>query len=55
MKNSVEQKESKDIKQIENFLVKLGFICNSVPSSQHRIYSKNGDVIMIKNNKKKDW
>jgi hypothetical protein len=55
MKNCVEQKESNDMKQIENFLVELGFICNSVPSAQHLIYSKNRDVVMIKNKKNEDW
>jgi len=52
MKNTVEQRELDDMKQIENFLVGLGFVCNSSPLAQHLIYSKNGEVVMIKNSKK---
>jgi hypothetical protein len=40
MKNNVEQRELDDMKQIENFLLKLGFIYKYSPSAQHRIYSK---------------
>jgi transcription elongation GreA/GreB family factor len=52
MRNTVEERELDDMKQIENFLVGLGSICNSSPSAQHLIYSKNGDAVMIKNNNK---
>jgi len=53
MKSTMKQKKLSDMKRIENFLVGLGFICNSSPSAQHLIYSKNGEIVMIKNNKKK--
>jgi hypothetical protein len=52
MRNTEKNKELNDKENIKNFLVKLGFICNSSPSSQHLIYSKNGEVIIIKNSKK---
>jgi len=48
----MKNKELNDIEKIKNFLVKLGFICHSSPSSQNMIYSKDGEVVMIKNNKK---
>lgn len=51
MKNIAEKKESDDRKKIENFLIELGFNCSSIPSAQHLIYSKNGDVVLIKNKK----
>jgi transcription elongation GreA/GreB family factor len=53
MKTYQEKKELNEIEKIKNFLVELGFICNSSPSAQHLIYSKNGEVVIIKNNKKK--
>jgi len=49
MKN---QKEKNDIEKIKKYLLDLGFICKSYPSAQHLIYSKNKDIIIIKNNKK---
>ena len=52
MKISREKKEMNDIEKIKNFVVGLGFICQSHPSSQNLIYSKKGDIIIIKNNKK---
>jgi len=51
MKNMNGSRELNDIEKIKDFLVGLGFMCNSSPSAQHLIYSKNGDVVMIKNNK----
>jgi len=51
MKNTAEEKEFSDIDKIKKFLVGLGFICNSLPSAQHQIYSKNGEIVMIKNKK----
>ena len=53
MKNREKSKELNDIEKIKNYLVGLGFMCNSSPSAQHLIYSKNGEVVMIKNSKKK--
>jgi len=38
-----------DIKKIENFLTELGFASNSNPTAQNIIYSKNNEVIIIKN------
>ena len=49
MKISIDKKELSDIQKIKNFLVRLGFICQSQPSSQNLIYSKKGDIIIIKN------
>ena len=51
MKNIEQSKELDDIKKIKNFLEKLEFICDSSPSSQNMIYTKNGEVVMIKNRK----
>ena len=51
MKNIGQNKELDDIKKIKNFLEKLEFICDSSPSSQNMIYTKNGEVVMIKNTK----
>jgi hypothetical protein len=53
MENTRKNKELEDIKKIKNFLLKLGFICDSSPSSQNLIYSKDGEVIMIKNRRSK--
>lgn len=52
MKDINKKKNNDDISKIINFLLKLNFKCNSFPSSQQQIYSKNEDVIVIKNNKK---
>lgn len=52
MKISKEKKELSDVEKIKNFLVGLEFICHSQPQSQNLIYSKKGDIIIIKNNKK---
>ena len=49
MKNTEKDKELNDIEKIKIFLEELGFICNSSPSAQHLIYSKKGEVVMIKN------
>ena len=51
MKDSGEEKEVEDIVKVKDFLVELGFACNSYPSAQNTLYSKNGDIIIIKNNK----
>ncbi|MDG6218161.1 MAG: hypothetical protein QCI00_01825 [Candidatus Thermoplasmatota archaeon] len=51
MKNKMENKKSGDIEQVQNFLIGLGFICNSYPSAQHLIYSKDGEIVIIKNKK----
>ena len=50
---SIEKKELSDIEKIKHFLLDLGFVCNSYPSAQHLIYSKNEEIIIIKNNEKK--
>jgi len=42
-------KELSDVEKIKNYLIGLGFICRSQSSSQNLIYSKKGDVIIIKN------
>ncbi len=50
MKNKELKEELDDLTKIKNFLVKLNFNCNSYPTSQYLIYSKNDKVVMIKNN-----
>jgi len=52
MRVTREKKKSDDIEKVKIFLLGLGFVCNSYPSSQHLIYSKNGETVTIKNNKK---
>ena len=52
MENTGEKKKSGDVEKVKNFLLGLGFVCNSYPSAQHLIYSKNGETVTIKNNKK---
>ena len=52
MKKKEKGRELSDIDKIKNFLVKLGFVCNSYPSAQQLIYSKDGETILIKNNTK---
>jgi len=49
MKISRKKKEMNDIEKIKNFLAGLGFVCQSQPSSQNLIYSKKGDIIIIRN------
>lgn len=52
MENKIENKKSSDIEKVENFLVGLGFVCSSYPSASHLIYSKSGETVIIKNNKR---
>ena len=52
MKNNNEKEETSDIEKIKKYLLKLGFFCNSHESAQHIIYSKEDEVVIIKNNKK---
>jgi hypothetical protein len=52
METSIGSRGLSDIKKINNYLISLGFICKSQPSSQNQIYSKNGNVIIVRNNKK---
>jgi hypothetical protein len=51
MKISSEKRKTDDIKKVKTYLLGLGFVCNSHPSSQNLVYSKNMDIIIIKNNK----
>ena len=46
-------KDTEDVKKVKKFLLELDFICNSTPTAQNLIYSKNGDIVVIKNNKNK--
>jgi len=46
-----EKSQLKDIDNIKIFLDKIGFKCLSHKSSDQLIYTKKGDVIIIKNNK----
>jgi hypothetical protein len=52
MKKSIGDKGLSDIEKINNYLISLGFICQSQSSSQNQIYSKNGNVIIVSNNKR---
>ena len=47
-----EKKKLCDIDKIKNFLLELGFVCNSYPSAQHLIYSKDDETVVIKNNRR---
>jgi len=46
------KEEVDDIKKVREFLLNLGFVCNSYPSAQHLIYTKAGEIVIIKNHKK---
>jgi len=50
MKREREINKSEDIEKIKQYLKNLGFICKSYPTAQNLIYSKNNEVIIIKNN-----
>ncbi len=52
MKNTSKKNDLSDIEKIKNFLLGLGFVCDSYSSSQNLIYSKKGNIIIIKNNNK---
>ena len=52
MKITGEKNKPDDIEKVKNFLLGLGFVCNSYPSAQHLIYSKDGETVVIKNNKR---
>jgi hypothetical protein len=52
MKASSEKRKLDDVEKIKKFLVGLGFVCNSYPLAQYYVYSKNSEVIIIKNNEK---
>jgi hypothetical protein len=52
MKSTDVKTEKSDIENIKKYLLKNGFVCDSNPSAQQLIYSKNRDVIIIRNNKK---
>jgi len=52
LKVTSKKRNLSDIEKIKNFLVELGFVCNSFPSSQNLIYSKNEEIIIIKRKKK---
>ena len=51
MKDNLEKNDTKDIEKIKIFLKTLGFVCSSDLSAQHRIYTKSGDTVVIKNSK----
>jgi len=44
--------ENNDIDKVKNYLLNLGFKCNSYPTAKHLIYSKEGEKVVIKNSKK---
>jgi hypothetical protein len=41
-----------DIEKVKEYMQRLGFICISFPTSKNLVYSKNGDIIIIKNKTK---
>lgn len=51
MENLEEKRKLSDIDKIKKFLIGLEFTCHSEPSSQNLIYSKKGNIIIIKNNR----
>lgn len=53
MNISREKTKSSDIEKIKNYLLRLGFVCSSYPTAQCLIYSKNSDIVIIKNNEEK--
>lgn len=50
MSKSQKQAEVSEIERIENFITSFGFKGVSDPSSHNKIYSKNGTVIVIREN-----
>ena len=52
MRNKIKNEKSNDIEKVKNFLDGLGFICDSCSSAQHFIYNKDGERVIIKNNKR---
>jgi len=46
MKN-IEKKDSSDIEKIKHMLIAIGLICNSYPSAQHLVSSKDGETVII--------
>jgi len=52
LKISDKKIEKSDIEKIKKYLLGLGFICNSFPSAQQLIYTKNREIIIIKNHNK---
>ena len=51
MESLIDDKKN-DIGNVKKCLVELGFVCNSYPSAQQLIYTKNNEVVIIKNSKK---
>ncbi len=44
-------KKLSEIEKVKDFLVKLGFECISTPQAENLIYKKQGETVLIKNNK----
>ena len=53
MNQDTEKNNTNDIEKIKEYILGLGFICNSTPNAQNLIYSKKGDLVIIKNKEKK--
>lgn len=52
MVNNMNKLEGKnDTKKIKKYLEKMGYVCTSSPSAQNIVYSKNKEVVIIKNSK----
>ena len=52
MKNGKEREENYDIEKVKEYILDLGFVCNSDQSAQNLVYSKNKELVIIKNNNK---
>ena len=48
MEKDIDDRNLSDNEKIKNFLIDLGFICQSQPSSENLIYSKKEDIIIMK-------
>jgi hypothetical protein len=48
MKISSSKRKIDDIKKVKNYLLRIGFVCDSHPLSENLIYSKNENIIIIK-------
>jgi len=47
--NKKENKDNDDIEKVKKYLSGLGFVCNSDPTAQNLVYSKNEELLIIKN------
>lgn len=43
---------NENIEKVKEYILNLGFVCNSDPSAQNLVYSKNEELLITKNNNK---